>query len=1235
MALVIGTQESSSSNSNSSTSRCSYDVFLSFRGEDTRKTFTDHLYTAFVNASFRTFRDDDELERGEDIKLEFVKAIQQSRSSVVVFSKDYASSRWCLNELVMILKRRKTSNHVVLPVFYDVDPSHLRKQTGCIAKAFARHQKTQSFDTVKGWREALAEAADLAGMVLQNEEDGHESKFIMKIVKVIEDKLRRRPISVDSNLVGIQSRVKDINLWLQDGSKDVGILVIHGMRGIGKTTIAKFVYGSNFERFERHSFVENIRDFSEKSNGLIQIQKQLLHDILNGRKVKIHSISEGMAKIEDAICSKRVLLVLDDVDCMEQLDGLLRMQDQFYPGSKIIITTSNAGLLNSYHHMVKFHSCQTLNNSESLELFSLHAFGQDHPTESYSDVSKSFVHHCGGLPLALKILGSSMAGKNIAVWESAISKLKVIPDSQILKKLKISYESLQDSHDQDLFLHIACFFIGMEKDIIVRILDACDFFTVVGIQNLIDRNLVRLDGDNMVQMHHMIRDMARGIVRLESKEPGERSRLWHHKDSFAVLAEKNGTETIQGLALNMQNHPEYSSTRNSNQVVFETGTFSMMHKLRLLQLTYIELNGSYEEFPTSLRWLCWHKFLKGSIPSDFSLKNLVVLEMCYSSMRQVWTGTKFLPSLKILNLSHSNDLTETPDFSLVPNLEWLILKDCSSLVDVHESIGNLQGLVHLNMEYCKSIKKLPENISKLTSLETLIISGCSSLSVFPTDMRKMESLKVFQADGVPIHQLLTATEEVTLWPRRSVEITWASYLPSNLVDLSLRNCNLGDNDFPREFGNLSALCSLNLGGNPIHSLPDCIRGVAGLRRLSFEYCKRLKSLVRLPTVGHLIIADCEKLETVTFKSLSEVYSRMRSIECRGNHKLVEFESVYKMEPIERVDIEMIYILGLSNLKYSTKSIMKYKIPARFHRWIEKRLPIQGLHEFGIFSTFLPGNYEVPQYDSFSHKSKGPSISFTVPVLPYCRIRGLNIFSVYEKSKSHESPNIRVKNMKGLCYTIMTEVRNKSKGLQWIYGPALFGMPSDDQDVIWLSHWKFGNKLEGGDELTVSVLTSSYMIYDEFQVKEFGVQVVYYEQVTVTAQENFTTDNPFYPRVIAGDLSHYLLPGSSGAYLLCHNPVLERRDVLSYVWFKHNSNEITGHGSLGLKIHLIEQEEDRESECTLVEHEESSSSNSNSIDSNGADRGWKVVLSIMTMATFFLRCFQLHKCLSLEDGNNGA
>nr|XP_028958213.1 TMV resistance protein N-like [Malus domestica]XP_028958214.1 TMV resistance protein N-like [Malus domestica]XP_028958215.1 TMV resistance protein N-like [Malus domestica]XP_028958216.1 TMV resistance protein N-like [Malus domestica]XP_028958217.1 TMV resistance protein N-like [Malus domestica]XP_028958218.1 TMV resistance protein N-like [Malus domestica] len=971
-------QQASSSHSTSSSSWCSYDVFLSFRGEDTRKTFTDHLYTAFVNANFRTFRDNDELERGEDIKPGFKRAIQQSRSSVVVFSKDYASSKWCLNELVMILKLKKTSDHVVLPVFYDVDPSHLRKQTGSLAEAFAKHQKVQSFDTVKEWREALAEAADLAGMVLQNEEDGHEAKFIQKIVKVIEDKLRRTHVSFDPYLIGIHSRVQSINSWLQDRSKEVGILVIYGMHGMGKTTMAKFVYKSNFEIFERHSFLENIRETAEKPNGSIQIQKQLLHDITNGRKIKIYSTSQGMSAIEDVISSKRVLLVLDDVDDMDQLLGeVIGMQDRLYPGSKIIVTTTYAGLLNA-HQQVLSHNAETLNDDESLELFSLHAFGQDIPTERYMDHSRRVVQHCGGLPLALKVLGSSLSGKRVAIWESTLNKLETIPNGQISQKLKLSYDSLQDTHDQDLFLHIACFFIGMDRDDIVRILDECDFFTDVGIQNLMDRYLVTLNGYNQVQMHHMIRDMGRGIVRLESKEPGERSRLWHHKDSFNVLTEKNGTKKIEGLILNMQMHPAYARLRNSNdQTVLETNGFAQMHKLKLLQLSYVQLNGCYKEFSTGLRWLCWFKFPFDSLPSNFPLESLVALEMCCSSLRQVWKGTELLPSLKILNLSHSRDLTKTPDFSFVPKLERLILKNCESLIHVDESIGNLEGLVHLNMEDCKSITKLPRNISMLTSLETLIISGCSNLSMFSLDMREMESLKVFEADGVPVHRLLTAAEEVTLCPRPNVEISRASYLPRNLVDLRLSNCNLSNDDFPRELGSLSSLKILDLGSNPICSLPDCVRGITGLDSLSFYNCTRLKSLVRLPTVGNLSILGCKALGKVTFQSFSQVNSRMRSVRYTGIRnvdEVLEYEYRYKIEPIEIVDMEMINLLGLGNLKYFTESFVMSQYLRLAFGWKAVRRPIQGLQECGIFSTFLPGN-EVPQYGLFSHKSNGSLIFY--------------------------------------------------------------------------------------------------------------------------------------------------------------------------------------------------------------------------------------------------------------------
>ena len=355
---------------------------------------------------------------------------------------------------------------------------------------------------------------------------------------MVGDKLFRTPLSVEPKLIGIESQVEDINLWLQDGSTDVGILVVCGMSGIGKTTIAKHVYNSNFRSFEGSSFIENIREIADRPNGLVQIQKQLLSDILNGREVKIHGVSEGLIKLERAISSRRVLLVLDDVDHMDQLDAVLKMKDRFYPGSKILITTRRERLLRA-HQVTMVHKVGTLYYNESLELFSWHAFRQDHPLRGYMEYSKKVVHYCNGLPLALKVLGSSLSGESIDVWESALEKLKVIPNGEIMNKLRISYDSLQDDHDRKLFLHIACFLVGRNKSYIVRILNGCDFYTIVGIQNLLDRCLVTIDGCNNVQMHDMIRDMGREIVRHESEEPRNRSRLWCHKDSFEVLKEKN------------------------------------------------------------------------------------------------------------------------------------------------------------------------------------------------------------------------------------------------------------------------------------------------------------------------------------------------------------------------------------------------------------------------------------------------------------------------------------------------------------------------------------------------------------------------------------------------------------------------------------------------------------------------------------------------------------------------
>ena len=138
-----------------------YDVFLSFRGEDTRYNFIDHLYDALVGKGIITFRDE-KLKRGEKIAPELLNAIEKSRSSIVVFSKTYADSRWCLDELAKIMECSRKYGQIVLPIFYHVDPSDVRKQTGRFGEAFTRYEENWK-NKVQSWREALTEAGNISG----------------------------------------------------------------------------------------------------------------------------------------------------------------------------------------------------------------------------------------------------------------------------------------------------------------------------------------------------------------------------------------------------------------------------------------------------------------------------------------------------------------------------------------------------------------------------------------------------------------------------------------------------------------------------------------------------------------------------------------------------------------------------------------------------------------------------------------------------------------------------------------------------------------------------------------------------------------------------------------------------------------------------------------------------------------------------------------------------------------
>nr|XP_017226835.1 PREDICTED: TMV resistance protein N-like isoform X2 [Daucus carota subsp. sativus] len=929
----------------SSSDKYKYDVFLSFRGEDTRKTFTDHLYTAIVNEGLIVFRDNEEIERGETIKSELEEGIQESRSWVVVFSEKYAFSSWCLDELVMILQCKNNSNRLLLPIFYHGHPSDIRKQSGFVSQAFYMHeQKFKSevddtrrkdmMDKIKGWRTALAEVANLAGMTFPNGTNGQEAEFIKDIVKCISDKVAFNILSITPHLVGINASAEAINSWIRNGSNDVEVFALYGIGGVGKTTIAKYVYNTNFQLFEGGSFLENIREYSERVDGLVCLQRQLLADISKGNTPTINNLNDGIRKIQRAVCLRKLLIVLDDVDQVEQLDAIFGMRECFHPGSKIILTTRDVDLLKAREPCTR-HVVETLNLRDSSELFSRHAFRDSCPPEYYMEDSQRILKQCEGLPLALEVLGAYLRDKKADVWRSAVEKLEVIPHHKIQKILQLSYESLEDDYDNNLFLDIACFFNEEAKSRVVMILDECKYHTRIGIEKLIDRCLLKIDIFEKLRMHCLIQSMGREIIRQESpKEPGERSRLWHHKDSLEVLEDETGTRAIEGLALEL-------NRTDVCQVELRTSGFSRMHKLRLLKLDNVRLNGGYEK---KLEWLCWHRCPLKALPKGFPSTSLVAIEMQRSKLQKMCHGSMLFKSLKFLDLSHSHDLVKSPNFAELIALKQLILEDCVSLGEIDESIGMAAGLVLLNLKDCELLKTLPKNMGMLKSLELLIISGCSNLNKLPIEMINMESLKSFHADGVNFGNSIARAQEYKSWlnfiwdwvstPRRGLQLS-LTYLPSkSITKLSLVNCNLHDDDFPKDFGH-SVEC-LDLSKNPISFLPDCFKGLKRLKKLQTEHCQQLQALEDIPYMLEKIYAgECPLLEKITFNGPFKFYAcHVTALSCQ---KLIEMGSLYKMVPIGEIDSKFINSCGI----FDPEGMKKMQMRLWNKMTGERSCPIQG------------------------------------------------------------------------------------------------------------------------------------------------------------------------------------------------------------------------------------------------------------------------------------------------------
>ncbi|KAM5552794.1 hypothetical protein ABKV19_025153, partial [Rosa sericea] len=819
-----------------------YQVFLSFRGEDTRSNFTDHLHSLLCDRGIETFIDD-ELKRGEEISSALVKAIEESRVSIIVFSQNYASSRWCLDELVKILECRKSKGQVVRAVFYKVDPSDVRHQIGAFGDAFATLDQCKYKDNMDKWKTALKEAADLSGWPFKDGES--EAKFIRKIVGELSARVVNPSceLQVAAHPIGLESCRQHVNRLLHAKENIVHMVGIWGPGGIGKTTIAKDVFNSIRYKFACSCFLADVR-----SNALVQLQETLLFDILRDSTLEVNSVDKGVGLIKTRMRNKKVLLILDDVSHSSQLQNLVPSPDCFGPGSRILITTRDKRWLIA-HQVDEVYEVKMLNDRQALNLFSLNAFKRNRPPGDYLKLAQRAVRYAQGLPLALIVLGSHLFRRSREEWEATLDSCRgEDPHREIRDVLKISYDALGVDL-KGYFLDIACFFKGKHVDDVKPILEACyDLKSVNGIAQLQEKALIRIDKNETwkyrrIWMHDLIEEMGKDIVYQESPdEPGERSRVWSEEDVDHILTNNTGTNKVISIQVQKRSCPLSLNAKSFSEM--KNLKFISMHKYN----RYESFSGDFDYLSNHLRWLDWRICPMQSFPSDFHANKLVRLNIPWSvGITRLWEGRKNFSSLTCMNLCGCESLKELPDFSGIPNLKELYLSRSTSLVEVPDSVGLLVKLVTLKVDECSNLIRFPRKIN-LKSAETISISYCKleEFSEFGEEMYFLRKLNLSGTCIKELHPSITkfiVLEKLKLqWCENLTTLPYNIYELRNLINLDASGCTKLAT-FPEISIKMDSLRKLALSHSDIRELDESIGNLTGLEELDLSYCKNLTTLM--------------------------------------------------------------------------------------------------------------------------------------------------------------------------------------------------------------------------------------------------------------------------------------------------------------------------------------------------------------------------------------------------------
>ncbi|XP_059072539.1 disease resistance protein RUN1 isoform X2 [Cryptomeria japonica] len=940
----------------------SFDVFINHCGVDVKYTLATTISHKLTALGISVFLDAHSLQLGDVIPAQIQEAIRTATLHIAIFSVNYANSPWCLAELSSMLK---TGNRVI-PVFYHVDPSDLRwmgKEKGIYAPAFSQYQLKGRYSKEKldEWKMALEDASLRSGCVIKDSRD--EAMQLKNIVNMVSKELGKVPFLVADKPVGLVDIVRDFEEVVESGP-NAQIVGIVGMGGAGKTTLAKELYNRKSPSFKYCSFVFAVRDAASK-NALHEKQKMLLKE-LGVQDVAFDNIERGKAILANRLRSVPALIVLDDVDHGSQLDALLPTKDGLASDSLVIVTSRELNLLAKWGAAI--YRIKALNPLHAKELFCWHAFLQSHSQEGFEKIVEKFLQACDGLPLSIAVFGGLVYGKSKDYWESQLDKIFRILPGDVKERLNVSYDSL-DEEEKEMFMDVACFFIGRKKSWAIEVWDESRWSGLHGWETLVNKCLVNVDENDIIIMHDHLRDLGRELA---GRHPS--SRVWHQEQIIDIQKQIKGGMSIRGIdAARFEYTDEPLRQRSacfeligslSNRCFGIPPPSSLGLKFFSgREEQFIKYFGTPLEGPVCLRL----DEFKGRKIQSWSLRNLRILELIKAHcLVQLWDNSDpplqlrelcideasvlqripnsigRLQGLKCINISVCEALEDLPEeFCNLQSLEWLKLSDCSRLSSLPSHLGDLINLRHLHLMKCKKLQTLPDSFKQLRHLQHLNLQGCRQLTLRSDMLESIGNLEYLNFGGCrKLEQLPNKiTHQVRL---RELKATYTSIreVPSDIGELrKLEVLEIGSRflaSLPYSLGNLSSLTRLELRNcEMLNCLPDFSGPLNMLKRISIEYtsvstisisgdsCPSLEyidlrgndhlvDIQSLPTsVRRLQVLDCKTLKKATGLGGLANLQLLSIVRCPELNELPSFADFHSLKEIQIRDCdEIVEIEGL-------------------------------------------------------------------------------------------------------------------------------------------------------------------------------------------------------------------------------------------------------------------------------------------------------------------------------------